>query len=84
MLSNTFSKAELKLIEKCNPAWHDIIMSTEEEISPIRIYEHIALSLFMNNETGPHVDAIRRVIKALRTNSVYRRTPEFDELCRYE
>jgi hypothetical protein len=77
-----YSKAELKLISVLSSHWFNIIKQTS--IIPSSIYGMIAQELFIENRQGPEVDALRRVCRAISDCKPYRRTPEFDALCKFE
>jgi hypothetical protein len=46
-------------------------------------YDDVVSNVFLNNKTGPAVEALRRAYKALRYCKPNRMTPEFEELIKY-
>lgn len=48
-----------------------------------RAWEMVAMQVFEDNIQDKRADAIRKIIKALRTCSPFRMTPEFDSLCEF-
>ena len=53
-------------------------------MSPFAVYVSLVQQAFIDDVRGPAADALRRVVTALNSSSVYRHTPEFDELCMFE
>lgn len=51
--------------------------------APIVLYRMCVEKAFMDNMTGPHVEALRRAYKALNSCKVYRRTEEFESLIEF-
>jgi len=76
-----YSKAELKLIKSISPQWGNVV--TKTNIAPSSLYKILAERAFIDNATGPDVEALRRVCKALEECKIYRQTPEFDSLCEF-
>ena len=76
-----YSKAERKLIESISPHWRKVIEQTN--INPPNLYKILAQECFIQNTTGPDVEALRRACKAVDKCSPYRMTPEFDKLCEF-
>lgn len=76
-----YTAAEKKLIGAISSHWLNTIK--EADIYPKELYEILALEVFCKNKKGSEVDALRRVVKAIRNCEVYRLTPEFDKLCEF-
>ena len=76
-----YSEAELKLIGKISPYWLDII--AKGLITPNKLYDILALEIFVKDQKGPEVDAIRKILIATYNLTVVRNTPEFDKLCEF-
>lgn len=74
-----YSKAEIRLITtlgcnyliKCN-------------LMPPVLYRMLIEKAFLENLSGPAVEALRRGAKALFSCAPYRLTPEFDQLVTFE
>ena len=77
-----YSEQERKLIAKISDHWANVI--TAADINPPNLYKILAYECFESNKTGPEIEALRRVCKALSNCSPYRLTPEFDKLCEFE
>ena len=71
-----YSEAEWKLIDHFG--YRDY--ASNSWIMPDGVYKEMAMHAFVNNISGPAVDALRRVVVALRGSKIYRLTSEFDEL----
>ena len=76
-----YSDAELKLINVISPNWATMIGNTI--IDPPNLYKLLAVQVFINNRTGPEIEALRRVCKAIYGGLPCRHTPEFDVLCEF-
>lgn len=74
-----YSEAERKLIGKISPHWLDVIDKTC--IYPSSLYKELLTIVFVENQNGPHVEALRRVMTAFEECKIDRMTPEFDKLC---
>jgi chemotaxis regulatin CheY-phosphate phosphatase CheZ len=77
-----FSDAEKKLIQAIDPHWRDVIEKTT--ISSTQLYRILCMKAFLDDMTGPHVEALKRVSRAIESCTVYRLTREFDELCEFD
>lgn len=75
-----YSEKELRLIRVISFHWYDIIINNKTDVSPPAIYDILALNMFIENRTGPEVDALRRAVTAIHDCTCYRNTPEWDEL----
>lgn len=73
---NEFSENEAKLIAMFGYA--DLIESGS--LSPLMLYRMCMEKAFVDGMQGPHVDALRRVMKAVRDCEPLRHTPEFEAL----
>lgn len=84
---NTLSDAELHLLTALGQE-HFIKACLTGAVAEITMYRAIALEVFINNQQGPVVDALRRVLKCLdgpeHPRTVFRNTPEFDALCKFD
>ena len=76
-----YSEAELKLIEAVSPAWLAILK--QSYVNPPNLWNILATEVFISGKTGPEIEALRRVCKACRDCTIYRKTPEFDKLCEF-
>jgi hypothetical protein len=76
-----YSDAERALIGAIDPMWLSTIDKTN--IYPSSLYRTLCTKVFINNETGPAVEALRRVLTAVEYSDPYRMTPEFDKLCEF-
>jgi len=79
--SSDYSKAEFKLLRAISPKWLHLVCQTE--INPPKLYQILAEEAFIENQSGPEFDALRRCCKAVRDCDPYRMTPEFDKLCEF-
>jgi hypothetical protein len=77
-----YSEAEKTLIKSISEHWYEIIHQTN--IVPINVYRALAVTCFLENRTGPEVEALRRVVSAIEECKIYRMTPEFDDLCKID
>jgi hypothetical protein len=75
-----YSEQELALISALSSHWANTVKKTY--ISPLELYEILAVECFLSNRQGPEVDALRRGLAALESCKIYRMTKEFDELIR--
>lgn len=73
-----YSEAEKILIKGLSPHWANVIEN--QYIAPLNLYRILAQDCFLDNRNDKYADALRRGYKALLSSSVYRMTPEFDEL----
>ena len=83
MLSNTieYSEAEKKLIHSISPHRANVI--TKTPITPYNVYMILGCDCFVENRTGPGVEALRKVCRVLMNSEMYRMTSEFDKLCEF-
>lgn len=79
--ADSYTQAELELIEACSDKYFNLIHVTD--INPTALYDMLAIDMFVKNEQGPHIDALRSAVAAIHKCSPYRWTPEFDKLCEY-
>lgn len=75
MLETKYSKKELELFRAFNVSPNII-----KELHHWEIHNLLMHRCFLNNLKGPHVDSLRRCMKALDGNGPYRMTKEYDEL----
>ena len=75
-----YSETELKMIETISPS---SLRLTTEAVCPSVVFEMMAIQCFIENKTGPAVDALRRAIKASRNCYPYRESPEYEELIKF-
>ncbi len=75
-----YSNAEIKIIETISPS---SLQLTTESIYPSTVFEMMAIQCFIENKTGPAVDALRRALKASRNCNPFRETPEYEELIKF-
>lgn len=76
-----FSKAERKLISTLSPHWFSVISKTS--INPPKLYQILAVDAFIENKSGPEIEALRRVVNAIEKCNPYRMTEAFDKLCEF-
>lgn len=56
-----------------------------QAISPLTMWRTMVVKAFIENDQSPYADAVRRGISALDgDNTVYRLTPEFEDLIKIE
>ncbi|MFW6173076.1 MAG: hypothetical protein ACOC5T_04970 [Elusimicrobiota bacterium] len=75
-----YSEAEWKLIDYFG--FRSFAESSSS--TPFTLYREIALYVFLQDISGPSVDAARRALRAMNNCNPYRMTPEFDELISFE
>lgn len=51
---------------------------------PVVLYRMCVVKAFMENQSGPHVEALRRGYNAITFCSPYRKTEEFEKLIAFE
>jgi hypothetical protein len=79
-----YSASELKLIGCISPHWLSIIQDDKNgDINPVSIYRILVEKVFIKDKRGPEIEALRRIIKAIKNYSPTRPTPEFDKLCEF-
>lgn len=76
-----YSETELRLIKACSKSWCEIALTTN--MSPPILYDVLAADALVENKQGPHIEALKRAIMAIRNCSPCRMTPEFDKLCEF-
>lgn len=81
-IASKFSEAEERLIRALGYEWVLEPVSRGSIPEP-KVYDLMALEVFAENKKGPTVDALRRVLLALRNCKLYRHTDEFDQLCSF-
>lgn len=74
-----YSEAEWKLIDHFG--FRDFAVNSR--CMPATLYREMSLNAFVNNLSGPGVDALRRVLAATNECKPYRMTPEFDGLAHF-
>jgi hypothetical protein len=72
--NETYSENEKLLIESFG------MTDISEQLEPLPLYWLMVEKAFVRNINGPHVESLRRCYKAMMGMSVFRLTPEFDEL----
>lgn len=71
-----YSEAELKMFAALGCVIQD-------DCSASRMYANAALLCFTNDLSGPAVDALRRGFITFGNTTVFRNTPEWDNLIRF-
>ena len=80
-MKNDYSAKEYAMISELSPHLKSVIdKDVDNSIMPPQMLEMVAMHCFINNQTGPAADSLRRCIKALHTCSAYRQTPEYEKL----
>ena len=74
-----YTDPEIRLIQQFSNDWKVLI----SHLSPHKLFGTLAWDAFIENRTGPEVEALRRVCAALNGGTVRRYTPEFDVLCKF-
>lgn len=82
---NSLSDAEIRLLKALDQE-HFIKACLSGAVAEITMYRAVALEVFINNQQGPVVEALRRVLKCLEEHpkTIFRNTPEFDALCKFD
>ena len=77
------SDAERHLIEAAGFGYLIDAVERGSLMAPM-LWNVIAMRVFVDDVRDSRADAVRRVVRALESTSVYRMTPEFDALCAFE
>lgn len=78
-----YSEQEIKLFKDLGWTYLFTGSYVENPIEPWAMYQIAAEQAFINNLQGPIIDALRKGIKAITECKPYRKTPEFEELIKY-
>lgn len=76
-----YSIDELILIRELSKHLYECAKGTD--INPMSLYELLAVQVVIEGRGGPEVEALRRVLTALKACTHHRLTPEFDKLCEF-
>jgi hypothetical protein len=76
-----YSENELKMIQSISPHWHRLISENKDSsIGPLAVYRVLVEQCFLENKTGPAVEALRRGLNAFNNGKVFRNTTEWESL----
>lgn len=73
-----YSEAEIKIFTSMN-----LEHMLNAPVNPMAVYRFAVEEAFLNNLSGPNIDALRRGMTSLvrdTTEKVFRKTKEFDDL----
>jgi len=79
MLRSILSVKEKEMFKVLGFSDNDIAYM-ETDLSVIKSYEWAVSKIFMENQTGPAVESLRRCFTAIMRFSINRHTEEFDDL----
>ena len=81
----SYSLEELRLIRELSPEQHRRIVQGMWDYPPHMTYSTIAEDCFIKNRTGPAVEALRRVLRAMQVDGKpFRHTEEFNKLAEFQ
>lgn len=69
-----YSINEHKLFDSFNVNYHNYPMN------PMEVYRSLVQHIFINNLSGPNVEAVRRAFIAMQNLTAFRGTEEFEKL----
>lgn len=78
-MSDKYSQQEIKLFTALG--YKELINTP---IEPLRLYRLCVEKAFINNWSGPHIEALRKGFKSLGDCYPYRMTKEFDDLIAFD
>ena len=84
-----YSQAELKLFKELmkDDESYTRFLVNNKNVYARHVYEYLVTKVFIENQAGPAVEALRRVVRNLDAKglnlTIYRMTPEFDKLCEF-
>lgn len=77
------SLAERNVLTALDYGWVIPHVEAGSIVAP-KAFEMAAMEAFCKDQKGPAVNAIRRMVIAMREGKIYRQTPEWEALCMME
>lgn len=76
-----YSEKEFLMIKELSPYWGKLIEDgLDRDVYPPTVLDILGMECFIHNKSGNAVESLRRCLKAIHNDNIYRKTPEYENL----
>lgn len=80
-MKSDYSEKEFEMVKQISTHWANLIEENRDaSVMPPQVLRLLAEECFVFEKTGKAVDSLRRCVKALNYQNIYRKTPYYESL----